>query len=633
MSIPLNALIVEDNPDDALILVRELRKAGYDVTDEIVETAQGLKKALESKAWDLVLADYSLPGFNGLDALKIVQAHDPDLPFLLISGTITEEIASVILRSGAHDFFVKGNWARLVPAVERELREAENRRKKRQAEEALRESEKKHRTLLENLPQKIFFKDRNSVYVACNGNYARDLKIPSDEIQGRTDYDFFPRDLAEKYRSDDRRVLESGRTEELEERYLQEGQERWVHTVKIPVKDEAGVGIGVLGIFRDTTERKHLEEQYLQAQKLESVGRLAGGVAHDFNNLLTVILGYCDVVLTALPENDPLRPRMEEIQIAGERAASLAAQLLAFSRKQIVQPEVLCLNAVVERMTRILQRVIGEDIELTTELDPDLGRVRMDPVQVEQVLMNLAVNSRDAMPRGGRLRIATRNLGNPPGLPPGRYSAFEVKDTGCGMDRETQERIFEPFFTTKEKSKGTGLGLSTVYGIVQQNGGDIRVESEPGRGTTFTVRLPTVTEALEERTPAAKPREARGGRETVLVVEDDEVIRSLIREVLEGSGYTVLEADRGAEALRLSEKKEGPIQLLIADVVMPGISGPEVAGHLARYRPEMKVLYISGYTDDKVGRHGIQDSGAAFLQKPFRIEALTRKVREVLDAP
>jgi CheY-like chemotaxis protein len=292
-------------------------------------------------------------------------------------------------------------------------------------------------------------------------------------------------------------------------------------------------------------------------------------------------------------------------------------------------------------MTKMLQRMIGEDIGLVTDLDPALEWVKIDPVQVEQVIMNLAVNARDAMPAGGRLTIATRNaeIGTaetvPPAghLPPGRYVTLTVADTGCGMTPEVKARLFEPFFTTKERGRGTGLGLATVYGIVGQNGGEIRVESAPGKGAAFTIFLPRVEEALEQPPPSSKPKDMPAGKETVLVVEDDEIIRNLIREVLADSKYTVMDADRGAEALRLAEKREGPIQLLITDVVMPGISGPEVAAHLARYRPEMKVLYISGYTDDKIGRQGLLESGAGFLQKPFRIEALTRKVREVLDVP
>jgi len=647
MSIPLNALIIEDSHDDALLVVRELRRAGYDVTDEIVETAQALHAALDSRTWDIVLSDYSLPHFNGVEALNLVRARDPDLPFILFSGTISEDLASAILQSGAQDFIIKGNWARLIPAVERELREAEDRRKRRRAEESLRESEERYRLLAENATDVIWTMDMNHRFTYFSPSVTRLTGFSVKEALGRSlkktltpaSYEEAMRAFSEETALESSGGADSARTQRLEfEQQRKDGSTVMVEVTTTYLRDPEGHPVGILGVTRDITERRSLEEKFLQAQKLESVGRLAGGVAHDFNNLLTVILGYSDMILGGLPEEHPLRPRMEEIKSAGERAAALTNQLLAFSRKQVAEPEVLYLNEVVRGMTKMLQRMIGEDIGLVTDLDPALERVKIDPVQIEQVIMNLAVNARDAMPAGGRLTIATRNteIGAaetipPTGPPPGRYVTLTFADTGCGMTPEVKARLFEPFFTTKERGRGTGLGLATVYGIVQQSGGGIRVESEPGKGAAFTITLPRVEEALVQPRPVSRPKDIATGKETVLVVEDDEVIRNLVREVLEGSGYTVLVAYRGAEALKLAGEREGPIHLLITDVVMPGISGPEVAGHLARYRPEMKVLYISGYTDDKIGRQGLLESGAGFLQKPFRIDALTCKVREVLD--
>jgi len=390
-------------------------------------------------------------------------------------------------------------------------------------------------------------------------------------------------------------------------------------------------------------ERKGMEEQLLQAQKMEAVGNLAGGVAHDFNNVLTAIMGYSELILDALPEGHPEHNHIEEIRKAGERAAALTRQLLAFSRKQILQPEVLCLNEVVSGMTKMLKRMIPEDVELVAVLDPALDRVKLDPMQMEQVLMNLAVNARDAMPKGGKLTLETANAELDaaytkihPEIQPGNYVMLAVSDTGCGMDEEIQARIFEPFFTTKEKSKGTGLGLSTVYGIVKQSGGSIFVYSEPGKGTAFKIYLPRVEEVPGERGPAVEKRPVPAlpqGAETVLVAEDDETLRRLIYEILQSSGYAVLEAGRGEEALRLAGEHAGPIHLLITDMVMPGMGGREVAGRLAALRPGTRVLYVSGYTDDAVVRHGVLESGVAFLQKPFVPEALLRKVREVLDGP
>ncbi len=390
-----------------------------------------------------------------------------------------------------------------------------------------------------------------------------------------------------------------------------------------------------------TRELSQAQDQLRQAQKMEAIGKLAGGVAHDFNNLLTAITGYSELIMSSdLAQGDPVRGNVEQIRQAADRAASLTGQLLAFSRRQMLHPRILNLNVVVANIDKMLRRLIGEDIDLVTVLAPALGRVKADPGQLEQVLMNLAVNARDAMVQGGKLTIETadveldgayalRHLA----VRPGPYVMLAVSDTGCGMDAETRSHLFEPFFTTKERGKGTGLGLSTVYGIVKQSGGNIWVYSEPGRGTTFKIYLPRVEEAAEALVaPAASITPARGS-ETLLVVEDDEAVRSLARKVLERQGYTVLEARDGDEALAIGEGHAGPIPLMLTDVVMPGRSGRDVARQLAAVRPDMKVLYMSGYTDNAIVHQGVLDPGIAFLPKPFTPDALARKVREVLDAP
>ncbi|MDB5313122.1 MAG: Blue-light-activated protein, partial [Gemmataceae bacterium] len=378
-----------------------------------------------------------------------------------------------------------------------------------------------------------------------------------------------------------------------------------------------------------------LEEQFRQAQKMEAVGRLAAGVAHDFNNLLTIINGYSEIVLDTLPAADPNRDLLAEIRNAGERSAGLTRQLLAFSRQTVLESRVLDPNALVRDAEKLLRRLIGEDVALTAHLAPDAGRILADPGQLEQALVNLCVNARDAMPEGGELTVRTRNEdvgGDRPDARPGPYVVITVTDTGHGMDEATKARIFEPFFTTKGVGQGTGLGLAMVYGFVRQSGGFVAVESEPGRGTRFDVYLPRASAAPKPGSgvvPGPVPR----GTETILLVEDEAAVRGLARHVLAGCGYTVLEAAHGREAVRVAEAHRGKVDLVVTDVVMPGgMGGRRVAEAVAAAHPEAKVLYVSGYTDDAVVRHGVTEAGTAFLQKPFTPAVLARKVREVLDS-
>jgi PAS domain S-box-containing protein len=412
------------------------------------------------------------------------------------------------------------------------------------------------------------------------------------------------------------------------------------------ILDEKGRISGIRCTIQDITARKQVEdereslkEQLRQSQKMEAIGKLAGGVAHDFNNLLTVIQGYGELLLNSLDQGSRLRQDVQEIMHASERASSLTRQLLAFSRKQVLQPKVLDLNAHVSNMDKMLRRMIGEDIELVTLLAEDLGRIKADPGQIEQAILNLAVNAKDAMLNGGKLTIETANVKldenyarSRIGVIPGDYVMLSMSDTGGGMAPETKERIFEPFFTTKEKGKGTGLGLSTVYGIVQQSGGNIWVYSEPGLGTTFKIYLPRIEEGTESLRPAAVPTKSLQGSETVLLVEDEEMVRKLACTVLEKNGYTVLEASNGDEALDVVQGRNGnPIHLVVTDVVMPGMSGRQLADRLVSLRPELKVLYMSGYTDNAIVHHGVLDPGIAYIQKPFTPDALASKVREILD--
>jgi signal transduction histidine kinase len=393
----------------------------------------------------------------------------------------------------------------------------------------------------------------------------------------------------------------------------------------------------VIATFKDITERKSLEKQLRQAQKMEAIGQLSGGIAHDFNNLLGVIIGYSEILEEQLAAGDSMHKSVQEIKKAGKRAASLTRQLLAFSRQQVLEPKILALNAVVSNVEKMLGRLIGENIDIESALGPDLGNIRADQGQIEQVIMNLAVNARDAMPHGGRLTILTANVDldedyarSHTQQPPGRYVLLSVSDTGIGMDATTQAHIFDPFFTTKEQGKGTGLGLSTVYGVIRQSGGHIWVYSEPGLGTTFKIYLPRTDEAACGEKPTAGLATSFRGTETILLVEDEEALRELTRGLLASSGYTVLSAEQPADAIEIARQHKGPIHLLLTDVVMPGMSGLALTGKLAPARPDMKVVYMSGYTG--FTHPDLFESNATVLFKPVARDTLLRKVHEVLAA-
>jgi two-component system cell cycle sensor histidine kinase/response regulator CckA len=496
-----------------LLVLRALKQGGYEVSFQRVQAGETMARALGEHKWDVILSDYSMPGFTAWDALGILRESGLDVPFIMLSGTVNEEVAVEAMRAGARDFISKDKLARLCPALERELREA-----------------------------------------------------------------------------------------------------------------------------RLRAEARGLQEQLRHAQKMEAVGQLAGGVAHDFNNVLSAILTFSELRLREMAPADPAREDLEEIKKAGERAASLTRQLLAFSRQQVIELRPLNLNAVVENMDKMFRRVIGEDIVLKTRMDPGLGQIRADVGQLEQVLMNLVVNARDAMPSGGELIIETANVELDEayaqahlGVKPGPHAMLAVHDSGTGMDEATRSRIFEPFFTTKPVGRGTGLGLSTVFGIVHQLGGSIWVDSERGQGTTFKIYLARTEEAAEgSRSP--KEGAAARGSETVLLVEDDEQVRRVARGILTRNGYKVLEARDAAEAVRFCEAKSSVIDLLLSDVVMPQVSGPELADRLISLRPAMKVLFMSGYTGEAVANRGVLRQGAAFIQKPLTPETLTRKVRDVLES-
>ncbi len=505
------------------------------------------------------------------------------------------------------------------------------------AEDALRESEQKYRVLVANADEAIFIA-QDEIVKFPNPKALEMTGYSTEELAGVPFTGLIhPEDRGKVLERHIDRLRGGTPPETYPFRIMKKtGEEIWVQLTAVPIDWEGRPG--VLCFLRDITKERKLEAQFLQSQKMEAVGRLAGGIAHDFNNLLTVTIGYCDLALARIGALDPLRHDLEEIRKASDRCAALTRQILAFSRKQILVPKVINLGDVVADMDKMMRRIIGEDIDLVSVRGKDLWNVKADPGQIEQVIVNLVVNSRDAMPRGGKLTIETANVvldelyaRGHKYVSPASYVMLAVSDTGRGMDEETLARIFEPFFTMKEK--GTGLGLSTVYGIVKQSGGHINVYSEPGIGTTFKMYFPHVEETVTVISMAAAlPSEELRGSETVLVVEDEDLVRQMVREILMQYGYTVLEARSGGEAVDLCTRHQGTIHLMLTDVVMPGMNGVELSKRLAPMQPEMKVLFMSGYTADAIVHQGILESGIAFIQKPFTMDSLAHKVREVLGS-
>ena len=636
----LKLLVIEDEMPDFLMLQRHLREQGLSARCHRVESAEGLSAALEQSGWDVVLSDFRVPGMNFRETFAQVRARAPSLPVILVSGRVGEEEAVELLKMGLSDFVLKDGLPRLVPAIQRALHELSERRAREEAERALRESEGRYRRIVETATEGISFLDAELRITFANGAFARMLGYTPEEMIGTPVEQYtFPEEFDESREHMDAR--RRGVVEQYERRLRRKnGTECWCLNSGMPILDSDGRFAGSFGMFTDITERRQLEAQLHQSQKLEAIGHLAGGVAHDFNNILAVILGYGELAQEQMGPEHPARERIDEMVNAAERAAGLTRQLLAFSRQQVVQPKVLDLNTIVADTQKMLGRLIGEDVDVVIHTALGLGAVKADPGQIEQVILNLAVNARDAMPKGGRLTLETANVefdegyatAHPPAMP-GRYVLLAVSDTGIGMDEETKSRIFEPFFTTKPMGEGTGLGLATVYGIVKQSDGFIWVYTEPGRGTTFKIYLPRVDEETTAGGAWTAPAEASGGTETILVAEDTEALGRMIRTTLEGRGYTVLLASDGEEALKLAREHTGPIHLLLTDVVMPKMGGGEMGKQLSALRPGIRVLYMSGYTDGVISQHGVLKEGVHLLQKPFTGRKLAQAVREALDAP
>ena len=639
----IRVVIVEDRADDAELMIRELRRAGFQPRWKRVETEDDYLRCLAEDP-EVILADSCLPEFDGMRALDILQQRGLDIPLLLVSGRLGEDVAVEAMKRGAYDYLLKDRLTRLGEAVRRALERRRLSAESARATAALRRSEEHYRLISEVTTDYAYTLSAGP----CSALRCEWTTEAFPRITGFTADEINARGWISLYHADDRQAVEkhlqtllSGKPDVAELRTVTKGGEvRWVRVFGQPVRDgDEPAVVRIYGAAQDITTNRNLEQQLLQAQKMEAIGRLAGGVAHDFNNLLTIISGYGGLLKDGFMAGKPSVENLDPILRASERAAQLTRQLLAFSRRQVLKLQPVDLNRVVGEVEKMLHRVIGEDIELRTVLGAQMGTIQADSGQIEQVIVNLAVNARDAMPDGGKLTIETANVEwddassrQHAGAMAGSYVMLSVCDSGMGMSKETQARIFEPFFTTKEMGKGTGLGLATVYGIVKQSGGNIWVDSEPGQGTVFKVYFPKLNHAAAEPAPTvASP--ARAGSETILVVEDETAVRTLVCRILERQGYSVLQTGEADEALRLSREHPGRIGLLLTDIVMPHMSGPDLAESVCRIRPEIRVLYTSGYTDNTVVTRGVARGGMAFFEKPFTPDALARRVREVLDAP
>ncbi len=647
----IHVLLIEDNALDARLVrgMLEHDESGAFILEHVSTLKEGIGALERGFGSHVILLDLGLPDATGLQTLRRIMPLAQSASVVVITGHQDEELGIAALREGAHDYLIKGQvdggqLRRILRyAIERQKLQSDLRAEiewRARVQQALELSEQRYRLLSETAPMGILLADDLGRIVDTNTQALAMFGYRRGELIGESVEILLP----ERFRHA-HKAHRSGYVKNAYARPMGVGTELFAlrkDGTEFPVE----VGLGPLATTEgvlisttivDITGRKKMEEQLRLSQRMEAIGKLAGGVAHDFNNLLAVILGSADAALEKLPSDHPARRKLEVITQAGASAADLTRQLLAFSRKQVMQPRVINLKEILERTETLLRRLIGENIQFSMSLEPSLGQVKADPGQIEQVLMNLAVNARDAMPQGGHLRIEARNVELDDSyndvhqqVTPGRYVMIAVEDSGCGMDRATQARIFDPFFTTKELGKGTGLGLATVYGIVKQSGGYIWVYSELHKGTVFKVYLQQVEksakpEKLETLSPAAL-----SGRETILLAEDSRDLRDMAREYLESVGYTVLEAASGKEALQRAKDFRGTIHLLLTDVIMPEMSGPELAGQVRALFPGIKVILTSGYTDVALAPQGVLDPAIAFIQKPYRPKALALKIREVL---
>jgi two-component system, cell cycle sensor histidine kinase and response regulator CckA len=642
MNLNLRVLIVEDLEDDMLLMLRELRRGGYTLDYIRVDTPATMKAALDRQSWDIVIADYTLPAFSAPDALKLLQSQKLDLPFIIVSGTIGEDVAVAAMKAGAHDYIIKGNLARLVPAVERELREAQERRKRYSTEQALRESEERFRQLAENIVESVFWMSdpsaRQFLYVSpayeriwgrssesLYANFREWLEAIHPQHRQRVQTSFCDRALTGNY-DEEYQIIRP------------DGSLRWIRDRGFPIRDNAGEPYRVVGIAEDITEKKQWEAQFLRAQRLESLGTLASGVAHDFNNILTPILAAAQLLPVKLPKLDEKELSLFKlIEDSAKRGADLVKQILAFARGVEGKRVSLQVRHLLLEIVQVVKQTFPKSIQIRTDIpSTDLWTVSADATQLHQVLMNLCVNARDAMPDGGILGLSANNILIDEAYTRinldarvGSYVVITLSDTGIGIPPELLERIFDPFFTTKEVGKGTGLGLSTVLGIVKNHGGFIKVKSEVEGGTKFQVYLPAVEDTAAQQTE--EQLLLAGNGELILIVDDEPLIQQVTKTSLEDNNYTTLLANDGIEAIALYAEYKHEISLVLMDIMMPSMDGLTALRTLQKLNPKLLAIATSGLTSNKQLAEAIGLGVKAFLPKPYTAKELLDILQKVLS--
>jgi two-component system cell cycle sensor histidine kinase/response regulator CckA len=627
-------LVMADDSSFAQIICGML-ESGQSSSFQIVlaESSQSVVQRQVYESVDALLLGLHSPNAASLERVKEIHSQFNSLPILALIPAKADALGNRFLEAGAAEYLLKETLSREL--LQKALKYAIDRIR---AENAARQSEERFHELFENTKDILFTLDLDGNVTSLNKSAEDVMGWSRNETRQIHIKNLVAPEHLNLCSQMMQRILNEEPLQHFEISMLRKDGRKILLQVSARLIYSNGQKEGVQGIARDVTERRHLENMVQQAQKMEAIGRLSGGLAHDFNNLFCVISGHTELMSERLEPAHPAIRNLAQIKKAVDSASSLTRQLLAFSRKQVFHPRIMDLNAVVLETQKLLERLIGGHIEFFTSLHSQLGHVRVDPVQIEHVLVNLVLNARDAMPQSGKLTIETSNVDLEDGtksrrtiVPAGNYVVLSVTDNGCGMDEETQSRIFEPFYTTKELGKGTGLGLATVYGIVKQSGGFIWVYSEPGQGTTIKVYLPRVDNPFTPLSLENSRTEIRKGTETVLLVENAESLRTLAKEFLKGSGYAVLDAENGKEALRIASGFGGTIHLLLTDVIMPGMGGKQLAEQLTSLRPSIRVLFMSGYSNDGIVQSGILTSGAPLLEKPFTREILVRRVRQVLD--